>query len=256
MTTRYKLTIEYFGGTFVGWQAQSNGRGVQQVIAEAIQAFCGETVQVFGAGRTDAGVHATGQVAHVDIARETDADTVRDAVNHFLKPDPIAVVTAEQVASDFDARFSATKRHYLYRIINRRAPLTIERGRAWQVAVPLDADAMHDAAQVLVGRHDFTTFRAAQCQAASPVRTLDALDVARIGDSIIITARARSFLHNQIRSFVGTLKAVGEARMTKAEVQNALEARDRALCGAVAPPDGLYLTRVDYGEETGTGADG
>ena len=253
MSTRYKLTIEYFGAPFLGWQEQANGRGVQQVIAEAIHAFCGERVQVFGAGRTDAGVHATGQVAHVDIARDTDANTVREAVNHHLKPDPIAIVAAEDVSADFDARFSATKRHYLYRIINRRAPLTIERGRAWQVAVPLDAIAMHDAAQVLVGRHDFTTFRAAQCQAASPVKTLDALDVARDGDLITIRARARSFLHNQIRSFAGTLKAVGEGRMTAQEVRDALEACDRARCGAVAPPDGLYLTRVEYGGPRGGG---
>ncbi|CDO58280.1 tRNA pseudouridine synthase A [Candidatus Phaeomarinobacter ectocarpi] len=246
MTQRYKLTIEYDGTPFVGWQKQDNGRGVQDAIADAILGFCGEHVTVAGAGRTDTGVHALGQVAHIDIERETDADTVRDAINFHLKPQPISILLAEAVSPDFDARFSAVKRHYLYRIINRRAPLTVDRHRAWQVPVPLDAQLMDEAAQQLVGKHDFTTFRAAQCQAASPVKTLDALDVRREGEAIVITARARSFLHNQIRSFAGTLKSVGEGKMSVRDVRAALEARDRSKCGPVAPPDGLYLMKVDY----------
>lgn len=246
MTQRYKLTIEYDGTPFVGWQKQDNGRGVQDAIADAIAGFCGERVTVAGAGRTDTGVHALGQVAHIDIERETDADTVRDAINFHLKPQPISILEAEAVSGEFDARFSAIKRHYLYRIINRRAPLTVDRQRAWQVPVPLDAQLMDEAAQILVGKHDFTTFRAAQCQAASPVKTLDALDVRREGEAIVITARARSFLHNQIRSFAGTLKSVGEGKMSVGDVRAALEARDRSKCGPVAPPDGLYLMRVDY----------
>ncbi len=246
MTQRYKLTIEYDGTPFVGWQKQDNGRGVQDAIADAILGFCGEHVTVAGAGRTDTGVHALGQVAHIDIERETDADTVRDAINFHLKPQPISILLAEAVSPDFDARFSAVKRHYLYRIINRRAPLTVDRHRAWQVPVPLDAQSMDEAAQQLVGKHDFTTFRAAQCQAASPVKTLDTLDVRREGEAIVITARARSFLHNQIRSFAGTLKSVGEGKMSVRDVRAALEARDRSKCGPVAPPDGLYLMKVDY----------
>lgn len=246
MTTRYKLTIEYDGTPFVGWQAQQNGRGVQQAIADAIAAFCGESVTVSGAGRTDAGVHALGQVAHIDLERDTDANTVCKALNHHLKPEPIAIVDATAVTPDFDARFSAVKRHYRYHIINRRAPLTVDRNRAWQVPVPLDADAMHAAAQVLVGRHDFTTFRAAQCQSPSPVKTLDVLNVEREGEDVFVTASALSFLHNQIRSFAGTLKQVGEGKMTARDVQAALEACDRSQCGVVAPADGLYLVGVDY----------
>lgn len=243
---RYKLTIEYDGTPFVGWQKQDNGRGVQDAIADAVHRFCGERVTVAGAGRTDTGVHALGQVAHIDIARDTDANTVRDALNFHLKPEPVAIIAVQAVDNEFDARFSATRRHYLYRIINRRAPLTVDRHRAWQVAVPLDVTPMDEAAQLLVGQHDFTTFRAAQCQAASPVKTLDALDVRREADAIVITARARSFLHSQVRSFAGTLKAVGEGKMTPRDVQRALEARDRSRCAAVAPADGLYLMRVDY----------
>ncbi len=246
MTQRYKLTIEYDGTPFVGWQKQDNGRGVQDAIAEAIHGFCGERVTVAGAGRTDTGVHALGQVAHIDLARETDANTVRDALNFHLKPEPISILQAEEVDAEFDARFSATRRHYLYRIINRRAPLTVDRDLAWQVSVPLDAARMDEAAQMLVGNHDFTTFRASQCQAASPVKTLDALDVRREGEAIVIIARARSFLHSQVRSFAGTLKAVGEGKMTVRDVKLALEACDRSRCGPVAPPDGLYLMQVDY----------
>jgi tRNA pseudouridine38-40 synthase len=245
---RYKLTIEYDGAPFVGWQAQANGRAVQQALAEAIEKFCGERVTVFGAGRTDAGVHALGQVAHIDLAKDWDADTVREAINRHLRPEPVAILSAEFVADDFDARFSAVKRHYRYRIVNRRAPLTLERGRAWRVAVPLDADAMNEAAQALVGKHDFTTFRAAECQAKSPVKTLDELSVGRDGEDIRIEASARSFLHHQVRSMVGSLKLAGEGKRSRADVAAALNARDRAACGPVAPAYGLYLVGVDYRE--------
>ena len=243
---RYKLTIEYDGTPFVGWQVQDNGPSVQGVLTEAIAAFTGERVAVAGAGRTDAGVHASGQVAHIDLAKEWDGDTVRDAINFHLRPRPIAVLTAEQVAEDFDARFSAIKRHYLYRIVNRRADLALDQTRAWRVPRPLDGDAMHAAAQKLVGRHDFTTFRAAECQAKSPVKTLDQLDVKRDGDEVRITAAARSFLHHQVRSMVGSLVHVGEGKWSAEELADALAARDRTRCGQVAPPQGLYLARVEY----------
>lgn len=243
---RFRLTIEYQGGPFVGWQRQAEGRSVQGRLEEAVAAFCGETVTVGGAGRTDAGVHALGQVAHVDLAKDWAPDTVRDAVNAHLRPDPIAVVSADRVADDFDARFSATARHYLYRIVNRRAPLTVDRGLAWQVGTPLDAEAMHAAAQALVGHHDFTTFRSAQCQAASPVKTLDRLTVRRALDEITVEASARSFLHNQVRSMVGSLVQVGQGKWRPRDMAAALEAADRTRCGPVAPPDGLYLVRVDY----------
>jgi tRNA pseudouridine38-40 synthase len=243
---RYKLIIEYDGTPFVGWQAQDNGASVQGVLADAIAAFAGERVVVSGAGRTDAGVHALGQVAHVDLTKEWDNDTVRDAVNFHLRPQPVAVLSAERVANDFDARFSARKRHYLYRIVNRRADLTLDQNRVWRVPRPLDADAMHEAAQRLIGRHDFTTFRAAECQAKSPVKTLDRLDVTRAGDELRIAASARSFLHHQVRSMVGSLVHVGEGKWRAADLAAALAARDRAACGQVAPPHGLYLVRVDY----------
>ena len=243
---RYKLTIEYDGTPFVGWQVQDNGPSVQGVLTEAIAAFTGERVVVAGAGRTDAGVHALGQVAHVDLAKDWDGDTVRDAINFHLRPQPIAVLTAEQVAENFDARFSATERHYLYRIVNRRADLALDQNRAWRVPRPLDADAMHAAAQKLVGRHDFTTFRAAECQAKSPVKTLDQLDVKRDGDAVRISATARSFLHHQVRSMVGSLVHVGEGKWSAEDLADALAARDRTRCGQVAPPQGLYLVRVEY----------
>jgi tRNA pseudouridine38-40 synthase len=243
---RYKLTIEYDGTPFVGWQVQANGLSVQGVLIEAIAAFAGERVSVSGAGRTDAGVHALGQVAHVDLAKEWDTDTVRDALTAHLRPHPVAVVAAERVAADFDARFSAVQRHYLYLIVNRRPDLTLERGRAWRVAKPLDARAMHAAAIRLVGKHDFSTFRDAECQAKSPIKTLDRLDVHRDGDNVSIEASARSFLHSQVRSMVGSLVAVGEGRWTGADLSAALAARDRTACAAVAPPEGLYLVRVDY----------
>jgi tRNA pseudouridine38-40 synthase len=243
---RYKLTIEYDGRPFVGWQVQDNGPSVQGVLMAAIAAFCGEEASVQGAGRTDAGVHALAQVAHVDLAKDWDEDTVRDAVNAHLRPHPIAVLRAERVVDTFDARFSAIRRHYRYRIINRRADLALERGRAWRIAKPLDSAAMHVAAQRLVGRHDFTTFRNAECQAKSPVKTLDQLDVARSADEINVVTCARSFLHSQVRSMVGALALVGEGKWTADDVTVALEKRDRAACAPVAPPDGLYLTQVDY----------
>jgi tRNA pseudouridine38-40 synthase len=243
---RYKLIIEYDGTPFVGWQAQDNGASVQSVLADAIAAFAGERVTVSGAGRTDAGVHALGQVAHVDLGKDWDNDTVRDAINFHVRPQPVAVLSAEQVAADFDARFSARKRHYLYRIVNRRADLALDPNRAWRVPRPLDAAAMHEAAQLLVGRHDFTTFRAAECQAKSPLKTLDRLDVTRDGDELRIAASARSFLHHQVRSMVGSLVHVGDGKWRAADLANALAARDRAACGQVAPPHGLYLLRVEY----------
>ncbi len=243
---RFKLTIEYDGGPFVGWQRQQNGRSVQAALEEAIVAFSGETVVVKGAGRTDAGVHALGQVAHIDLAGAWAPDTIRDALNAHLRPQPVAILSAEAVAEDFDARFSAVKRHYLYRIVNRRAPPALDRGKVWWVQVPLDADAMHAAAQTLVGKNDFTTFRSTECQAKSPVRTLDRLAVTREAGEIVVRADARSFLHNQVRSMVGTLKKVGEGRWPVAAVGEALAARERARSGPVAPPDGLYLVAVDY----------
>ncbi len=243
---RYKLTIEYDGGPYVGWQRQDNGSGVQQVIEDGIAAFCGDKTSLRGAGRTDAGVHGLGQVAHVDLSRDWPVDTIRDALNAHLRPAPVAVLAVDEVGDDFDARFSATARHYRYRIVNRRAPLTVEKGRAWRVAKPLNVEKMHSAAQHLVGRHDFTTFRSAECQAKSPVKTLDRLDVTRHGGAISIYASARSFMHNQVRSFAGSLVQVGLGRWSERELKDALDARDRGRCGPVAPPEGLYLLRVDY----------
>jgi tRNA pseudouridine38-40 synthase len=243
---RYKLLIEYDGAPFAGWQIQADAPTVQGVLTAAVEAFSGEKVAVHGAGRTDAGVHALGQVAHVDLQKEWDTDTVRDALTAQLRPNPVAVLAAERVAEDFDARFSARARHYVYRIVNRRADLALERGRAWRVPRPLDAKAMQAAAQGLLGKHDFTTFRAAECQAKSPVKTLDRLDVAREGDEIRVSASARSFLHHQVRSMVGSLVLVGEGRWSAQDLASALAARDRTACGPIAPPDGLYLVRVDY----------
>jgi len=243
---RYKIIVEYDGAPFAGWQYQDNSPSVQRTIMTAIEAFCGEKVMVQGAGRTDAGVHALGQVAHFDLASERDTDTVRDAINAHLRPLPVAILSAEKVPGDFDARRSAVRRHYLYRIANRRPDLAIERGRAWRLPRRLDAEAMHVAAQRLVGRHDFTTFRSTECQAKSPEKTLDRLDVSRLGDEIQITAVARSFLHNQVRSMVGSLEVVGNGKWQAADLARALAARDRSACGPVAPPEGLYLVRVDY----------
>jgi tRNA pseudouridine38-40 synthase len=243
---RYKIIVEYDGAPFAGWQYQENSPSVQRAIMTAIEAFSGEKVMVQGAGRTDAGVHALGQVAHFDLASERDTDTVRDAINAHLRPLPVAILSAEKVPGEFDARRSAVRRHYLYRIANRRPDLAIERGRAWRLPRRLDAEAMHTAAQRLVGKHDFTTFRSTECQAKSPEKTLDRLDVSRLGDEIHISAVARSFLHNQVRSMVGSLVPVGDGKWQPADLARALEARDRSACGPVAPPDGLYLVKVDY----------
>jgi tRNA pseudouridine38-40 synthase len=243
---RYKIIVEYDGAPFAGWQYQENSPSVQRAIMTAIEAFSGEKVMVQGAGRTDAGVHALGQVAHFDLASERDTDTVRDAINAHLRPLPVAILSAEKVPGEFDARRSAVRRHYLYRIANRRPDLAIERGRAWRLPRRLDAEAMHTAAQRLVGKHDFTTFRSTECQAKSPEKTLDRLDVSRLGDEIHISAVARSFLHNQVRSMVGSLVPVGDGKWQPADLTRALEARDRSACGPVAPPDGLYLVKVDY----------
>jgi tRNA pseudouridine38-40 synthase len=244
--TRWKLTIEYDGRPFAGWQRQSELPSVQGALEDAIFGFSGERVTVHGAGRTDAGVHARGQVAHIDLAKETTAKTVCDAINAHFRPNPVAVLSADAVGDDFEARFDAIRRSYRYEIINRRAPLTVDAGLAWHVHVPLDADAMQAGAQHLVGKHDFTTFRAAQCQAKSPVRTVDAVSVTRDGERIAIDVTARSFLHSQVRAFAGSLKLVGEGRWLPDDVAAALAAQDRARCGPTAPPDGLYLMRVDY----------
>jgi tRNA pseudouridine38-40 synthase len=243
---RYKIAIEYDGTPFVGWQLQANGASVQGRLAEAIKAFSGEDAVPRGAGRTDAGVHALGQVAHFDLAKDWPCETVRDALNAQVRPDPVSVLSCERVDEGFDARFSATARHYLYRIIDRRSQLALERNRAWGVFRTLDADAMNEAAQALIGHHDFTTFRSTECQAASPVKTLDRLAVSRHGEIIRIEASARSFLHSQVRSMVGSLKLVGEGRWSSLDLERALQASSRSACGPVAPPQGLYLLRVDY----------
>jgi len=243
---RYKLTIEYDGTPFVGWQIQAIGASVQGELRSAIERFTGETVTVAGAGRTDSGVHATGQVAHIDLKADWPADKVRDAVNFHLRPNPIVVIACESVDATFDARFSATARHYRYRILPRRARPALDENRVWWVPRELDVAAMHEAAQSLVGHHDFTTFRATGCQAKSPIRTLDRLEAFTHEGEIWIEASARSFLHNQVRSMAGALKAVGEGRWQVGDVARALEARDRTACAAVAPASGLYLLRVDY----------
>jgi tRNA pseudouridine38-40 synthase len=243
---RYKLTLEYHGGPFVGWQRQENGPSVQGAVEAALRALEPDAPAIAGAGRTDAGVHATGQVAHCDLARDWDPFRLAEALNWHLKPDPIAVLAADRVADDFHARFSASGRRYLYRIVCRRAPLTLEKGLAWRVGHDLDVAAMQTAADLLVGRHDYTTFRSAQCQAESPVKTLDAFRVEREGIEVRFHLAARSFLHNQVRSFVGTLERVGAGRWPVDRIAAALAARDRAACGPVAPPDGLYLVEVRY----------
>jgi tRNA pseudouridine38-40 synthase len=243
---RYKLTLEYDGTPYVGWQMQENRASVQGRIAEAIKTFSGEDAIPRGAGRTDAGVHALGQVAHFDLAKEWSTGTVRDALNAALRPDPISVLSCEIASGDFDARFTAKSRHYLYRIVDRRSPLALERERAWGVFRALDAKAMDAAAQVLVGHHDFTTFRSTECQADSPEKTLDRLAVSRHGEIIRVEASARSFLHNQVRSMVGSLKLVGDGKWTASDLEAALAAKDRGRCGPVAPAHGLYLVRVEY----------
>ena len=243
---RFRLTLEYDGAPFVGWQVQANGRSVQGALETALLGLCGEAIVAHGAGRTDAGVHASGQVAHIDLNRDWEGLRLREALNAHLVPHPIAVLSAERVGDDFDARHSAIMRHYVYRLINRRAPLTIERGRAWHVKRGLDADAMREAARVLLGRHDFSTFRDSQCQAASPVRTLNSFDVERRGDLITMRISALSFLHRQVRSMVGSLEHVGAGYWSAGDLEAALNAADRRRCGQVAPACGLYLERVDY----------
>jgi tRNA pseudouridine38-40 synthase len=243
---RRKLTIEYDGGPFVGWQRQTNGRSVQAALEDAILRLTGEAVTVRGAGRTDAGVHALGQVAHFDLSRDWPEKTLRDGLNAHLRPEPVSVLSAEAVPDDFDSRFSAVRRHYLYRILNRPAPPALRRDRVWHVRRPLDAVAMQRAARRLIGQHDFTTFRSVECQAKSPVKTLERLDVVLSGEEIVVTATAPSFLHNQVRSLVGSLKLVGEERWSADDLERALHARQRSACGPVAPPDGLYLMRVEY----------
>jgi tRNA pseudouridine38-40 synthase len=243
---RYKLVLEYDGGPFAGWQRQDNGPSVQAALEDAVFKLAQERVTATGAGRTDAGVHARGQVAHFDLVKEFPADTVRDALNAHLRPAPISVLEASIAVPDFHARFSAVARYYEYRVLCRRAPPALDRGHVWHVGRALDVETMAHAARALIGTHDFTTFRAAECQAKSPVKTLDRLDVAKQGDEIVFYAAARSFLHHQVRSMVGTLKLVGEGKWTDANVARALAVCDRAQCGPVAPPEGLTLLRVDY----------
>lgn len=243
---RYKIVVEYDGTDFVGWQRQDSGLAVQAVLEAAAGLLCGVETLVQGAGRTDSGVHALGQVAHIDFAQDFPTDTVRDALNHHVRPHAISVLSAERVDDTFHARFSATKRAYLYRILNRRPPPVLDRGHVWWVPVPLDSALMHAAAQALLGNHDFTTFRATECQAKSPVKTLDRLDVSQAGAEIHIIAEARSFLHHQVRNMAGTLRLVGEGKWRPGDMARALAARDRSAGGPTAPSEGLYLTRVDY----------
>ncbi|HEX8667736.1 MAG TPA: tRNA pseudouridine(38-40) synthase TruA [Allosphingosinicella sp.] len=247
--TRFRLTVEYDGGRFMGWQRQEHGPSVQQAIEEAVTAITGEAAAVHAAGRTDAGVHALAMAAHVDVARDITPYRLAEGLNARLRPLPVAILRAETVADDWHARFSCVGRRYVYRIVNRRAPLALDAGRAWRVKVPLDAAAMHDAAQALVGRHDFTTFRSAQCQSESPVKTLDRLDVRRSDDTIEVEAAARSFLHHQVRSMVGCLELVGRGKWSAGDLRAALEARDRAALGFNAPPGGLYFAEALYPDD-------
>ena len=243
---RYKLTIEYDGQGFLGWQAQPNGQTVQNVLENALAVLHGEPLTLQAAGRTDTGVHALGQIAHFDAPKEWDPFVLCNALNGNVRPHAVSVISAEQVSEDFQARFSAIGRRYLYRILNRRSPPTIDRGKVWHIPKSLDVDAMHEAAQHLIGKHDFTTFRASECQAKSPIKTLDRLDVMRFDEMVEIRAEARSFLHHQVRSMVGSLVQVGAGKWHKLEMRRALEARDRSRCGPVCPPDGLYLVEVLY----------
>jgi tRNA pseudouridine38-40 synthase len=247
--TRFRLWVEYDGRPFMGWQRQPHGPSVQQAIEEAAHAITGETITVHAAGRTDAGVHAFAMSAHLDVGRPITAHRLADGLNAKLRPLPVAILKAEAVADDWHARFSCLGRRYIYRIANRRAPLALDAGRAWRVSVTLHADAMNKAAQLLVGRHDFTTFRSAHCQSESPVKTLDRLAVRRLGPDIEIEAAARSFLHHQVRSMVGCLQLVGRGRWSAADLRRALQARDRAALGLNAPPDGLYFVEALYPDD-------
>ena len=244
--TRFRLTVDYDGRPFMGWQRQAHGPSVQQAIEEAARAITGEQAGVHAAGRTDAGVHAEAMTAHLDLTREIAPFRLMEALNARLRPAPVAILACEAVADDWHARFSCLGRRYVYRIVNRRAPVTREKGLVWRVPQDLDTDAMHAAAQRLVGRHDFTTFRSTACQSASPVKTLDRLDVVRAGERVAIHAAARSFLHHQVRSMVGCLALVGMGRWDVDDLTHALEARDRATLGYNAPPDGLYFVEAIY----------
>lgn len=243
---RYKLLIEYDGSPYAGFQRQDGPVTVQAVLEAAVFAFTGQTITLKAAGRTDTGVHAVGQVVHIDLEKDWPTDTVRDAMNAHMREELVGVISAQQVDESFDARFSATKRHYRYTILNRRTQPVLERGKAWGVVKPLDAALMQAVANRLIGHHDFTTFRSVQCQANSPMRTLDVLQVTRDGEHVFVDAAARAFLHNQVRSLVGALKQAGEGRLTADDVQAMLEARDRAACAPVAPPHGLVFMKVDY----------
>lgn len=243
---RYKLTIEYEGSAYVGWQAQENGPSVQSAIERALQGLNGEFTLCYGAGRTDTGVHALAQIAHADMLREWRPEKLRDGLNAWLRDEAISILLVEQVADDFHARFSATGRRYLYRILNRRPPPAIEQNRVWHVKNPLDIAIMQQAANVLLGHHDFTTFRSTHCQAKSPMKTLDELSVSQLGEEVHVWCGSRSFLHNQVRSMVGTIKMAGEGKWTVADVAEALAAKDRTACGPVAPAQGLYLASVEY----------
>lgn len=244
--TRFALTVEFDGRPFMGWQRQEHGPSVQQAIEDAAHLVTGERVVVHAAGRTDAGVHGLGMRAHVDIAREITPFRLMEALNARVRPHPVAILDCVEVPDDWHARFSCRARHYEYRIVNRRAPLTWEKGLAWRLANPLDAEAMHDAAQILVGRHDFTTFRSVHCQSESPLKSIDRLDVVREGDRLLVRASARSFLHHQVRSMVGCLALVGQGKWSAEDLRDALEARDRTRLGLNAPPDGLFFVRADY----------
>lgn len=243
---RYKLTVEYDGTGLVGWQRQDNGMSVQQVIEEACEIFAGHSVRLFTAGRTDAGVHAFAMAAHFDMERDMPAHKVIQAINHHSRPYRVSIINCERVDENFHARFSCVERSYLYRILTRAGRPALDEGRVWWTRHHLNADAMHEAAQVLIGRHDFTSFRAAQCQANSPIRTLDELTVTRQGEEVHIRCRAQSFLHHQVRNFVGTLELVGQGKWSKEDVKTALEAKDRAKGGPTAPACGLYFVEAKY----------
>lgn len=246
--TRWRLTIEYDGGPFMGWQRQDHGASVQQALEEALERMTGEHAGFIAAGRTDAGVHALAMTAHVDIGRELTPHRLREGLNALVRPQPISILAVEPVAEDWHARFSCISRRYLYRILNRRAPPALDAGRVWHIAVPLDLDTMREGAAHLIGRHDFTTFRSAQCQSDSPVKTLDRLEVVRVGEEIHVTAAARSFLHHQVRSMIGCLAMVGRGQWRPDDIRKALEARDRSALGFNAPPHGLYFIEAIYAE--------